>query len=247
MYALESLISRQIHRWNSIARALQQESVEEDTAAAAEPTDPRPAHPAITLSRDLGAGARTIATRLCERLNYTLIGREVIEALAADLKIQHQLVESLDEKAKSQLEIMIGSIMAGRATEREELNRSLARVMRTFGMKGGVVVLGRGSSFLLRDLAGLRVLVTAPEEVRLARVMASRSLSEAEALALLRSSERDRRAFIRQVFDADMHDPRNYDLCLNTASITPDDAVDLILLALERRGFPESRLRMPPG
>jgi cytidylate kinase len=45
-------------------------------------------------------------------------------------------------------------------------------------------------------------------------------------------TESDRRASIRKYFNADIADPTNYDLVINTATLNVDDAVNVIAAAL---------------
>ena len=45
-------------------------------------------------------------------------------------------------------------------------------------------------------------------------------------------TESDRRAFIRKYFNANITDPTNYDLTINTAVLSVDDAVKVISSAL---------------
>nr|HID58173.1 hypothetical protein [Desulfobacterales bacterium] len=47
-------------------------------------------------------------------------------------------------------------------------------------------------------------------------------------------TESDRRAFIRKFFYADIADPKNYDLVINTGTLTIDAAVEAIRGALYR-------------
>jgi cytidylate kinase len=54
-------------------------------------------------------------------------------------------------------------------------------------------------------------------------------------------TESDRRAFIRKYFNADIDDPANYDLLVNTGTIAIDAAVDAIIGALGMSGAVMSR------
>ena len=47
------------------------------------------------------------------------------------------------------------------------------------------------------------------------------------------STESDRRAFIRKYFNADIADPGNYDMILNTEYLTIEAAADVVNAALK--------------
>ena len=45
-------------------------------------------------------------------------------------------------------------------------------------------------------------------------------------------TESDRRAFIRKYFNADITDPNNYDIVINTGALEIDKAVEAVIAAL---------------
>jgi cytidylate kinase len=58
------------------------------------------------------------------------------------------------------------------------------------------------------------------------------NLSEEDAKRRVIKTESDRKAFIRKYFNADIADPDNYDLTINTKNLSVDKAADLIAAAL---------------
>jgi cytidylate kinase len=243
MQTLEALIARQVNRWNSIAHTLSYQPGER-TEPAAKP-EGSILHPAICISRDLGAGARAIAGLLCDRIGYELYGTRLIESLALDLRVQRQLIDGMDEAARGTLDMMMDGLLRGQAVDHSDYLRSLARVAAAFGVEGGAVLLGRGTSLILREKAGLRVLIAGSEPVRVMRVMEYQNIGEVEARIIIHKVDRERAAFARQHFKADLRDPAFYDLCINTDRLSPRDAVALILTGLERRGYPLETLQLP--
>ena len=57
-------------------------------------------------------------------------------------------------------------------------------------------------------------------------------LDKNEAKRRVIKTESNRKAFIRKYFNADIADPANYDLVINTETLTVDNAVDVIGAAL---------------
>jgi cytidylate kinase len=57
-------------------------------------------------------------------------------------------------------------------------------------------------------------------------------ISAEDAKRRVMRTESDRRAFIRKYFNADIADPTNYDLVVNTATLNVNDAVKVISSAL---------------
>ena len=77
-----------------------------------------------------------------------------------------------------------------------------------------------------------RVLISAPQNLRIEHVARDFNVSRDEAKRRIIRTESDRKAFIRKYFNADIADPINYDLILNTETLSVDNAVDVISAAL---------------
>ena len=52
--------------------------------------------PILTVSRQLGSGGTEVAEIVARRLDYQLVDREVIEAMAEETGVQQALIEALD-------------------------------------------------------------------------------------------------------------------------------------------------------
>jgi cytidylate kinase len=76
------------------------------------------------------------------------------------------------------------------------------------------------------------VRIVAPQAWRIKNVAREYNISPEDARKRVMRTESDRRAFIRKYFNADIADPINYDLVINTASLKVDDAVKMISSAL---------------
>lgn len=247
MRNIEEIVQRQVNRWNSITQVLHYNPGHKQ-APASTPSEPGSLkHPPICISRELGSGAREICRFLCARLGYETFGSTIIDEIAKDLKVQRQLVDSLDEHGRSELEMMIETYLRGREIEAQEYFKSLVRVIKALGGNGGVVLLGRGSTFILKDLAALNVLVVAPLELRIHRMMAYEHLGENEARDKVIAYDQQREHFVRKYFGQNIHNPGLFDLVINTARIPPEEAGELVIQALKMRGYSIEELTLPPG
>jgi cytidylate kinase len=245
MRNIEEIVQRQVNRWNSITQTLHYipGQLKGGAIASAEPGSVK--HPPICISREIGSGAREICRYLCAHLGYEIFGSAIIDEIAKDMNVQRQLVDSLDEYGRSELELMVESYLRGREIESHEYLKSLMRVVRTLGKNGGVVLLGRGSTFILREQAALHVLVIAPLEERIRRMMAYDHLGEAEARKKVLDYDRQREHFIHKYFGGNIHNPALFDLVINTGRIPPERAGELVLDALRMRGYNLEELAMP--
>lgn len=244
---IEELINRQIHRWNSMSDILKHrpEALLEDDAERLAAETERAIHPVICISREIGAGAREIARLLCRRLNYDLFGREIINQIARDLKVQERLVRSLEEQDRAGLPLLVESFLTGHEIELSDFLNSLVRVVQTLALKGGIVMLGRGANYILRDRSALNVRIVAPLTERIERVQHYLNIDAERAQQLIEHSDYVRGRFIHKFFHADLNDLDRFDLVINTARMPVVAATELILSALRVRGFIPERMAIP--
>lgn len=234
---IEEIVNRQIKCWNSLTSVLHYEPGDTSGGQASEVIQPAVAHPVICISRDVGSGARVIVQNLCERLGYEVFGHALIDEIARDMNVQRQLVDALDETSRNELELIIESYLKGREIDSQEYYCSLVRVIRAIALKGGLILLGRGGAFILGDQSALNVLITADVPDRIERLMGYENLDREAAEKKLHESDLRREKFARKLFKKDIHDIKTYDLVINTTRICPAAAAQLILKALEYRGY----------
>ena len=103
------------------------------------------------------------------------------------------------------------------------------RVVREHAEKGAAMIVGRGGQVLLSDTPGvLHVLIVAPESVRVRRVAERMGLDEKEARSRVRSSDKERNAYLKHFEKVSWLDPALYDLVINTGNLSSDYAVNVI-------------------
>jgi len=194
----------------------------------------KPIRPVITLSRLPGAGGSVLARRLAEDLKIDLFDQKIVEEIAKSSKVSEKVVQTLDEQDRSILDDWIRMLGEGYLWSYEYL-KHLTKVVGTIGAHGHALILGRGASFILPQEVCLRVLVVAPLQTRIDNVMRGYGASSGEAKRRVMRTEADRRAFIRKYFNADMMDPLNYDLVINTKNLSIDAAVKIVEEAFNSR------------
>ncbi len=218
----EKLIQRQINHWNRFREFLQDE----------QDVQPPSPGPVLTVSRMAGAGGRTLAVGLADRLNLTLQDHSLVGEIASDRNLEKSVVAQLDENAISQAELWIKGVLNRRIFMKDEYHTSLVNIVTNLAAAGDVVFLGRGAHLILGDKATLRIRVVASRATRLTRIMKRTGLTRPEARALLDETDRKREDFIRKVFKAEPDHPGNFDLVLNSDRMKPECILETVTLAL---------------
>ena len=184
--------------------------------------------PVIAVSREPGSGGRILSQTLARRYGLDMFHQEVLHEMAASSKVSTTILESLDERGVSVLEDSISALVHERHLWPDRYLQHLMKVVGTIGKHGNAVIIGRGANFILPPQGRLRIRVTAPMDVRIARVANDYGATREDAQRRIIRTESNRRAFIRKYFNADIADPKNYDLIINTEMLTIDTAVECV-------------------
>ena len=208
--------------------------------------------PVITIRGLTGSGASDIGHQVARLINGDYVDRQVIAEVAGLLKLPHEQVE---EKEQTQPHIFkrimeplrrilsrSGKIeSAYTRTWEEPLDDAeyldaLEAVIRDLALEENMVLVGRGSQFILRNNQSvLHVLVVAPLEQRLKRTMTDMSFEREEATRHIDETDSSRRSFVQRFFQKDLEDPQHYDLVINTRFITYDAAARLVVSAAKEK------------
>lgn len=216
MKAVHQLIEEQVRRWE----ILKAEKTETKTL------------PVITLSRQPGSGGKFVARSAAETLGLDLFHQELINAMAENADTSARVIRTLDERGVSMLEDWVSAAISDRHLWPDEVSRMLMQVIGTIGRHGKAVIVGRGANFVLPAENRFRVRIIAPLEKRVDCVAEAHGLPKKEAKQRVLRTESDRRAFVRKYFHSDIGDPANYDMVLNTGSLSVESAAAAICSAV---------------
>ena len=214
---IDSIINRQLHKWELEQSAL-------TTAENNSPTIP----PIITISRQKGSRGSYFASRLSEQLDYTLLHRKVIDRICLSSGFRKQIVESLDTRFRSQIEIMVETFITGQSIDHSDYFRHLYHTVLAMSKLGGVILVGRGGNFILGRKNGFHIRFIAPKEKRIENLINYKLLSKDEAVEKIETSDKLRSEFIQKLFGEDIDNPKHYDLVINAEYI---DIEELIAVA----------------
>jgi len=195
-----------------------------------------PFRPVIAISRLPGAGGSCLAQKLSKELRFDLFDNEIVEMIATNAKWSQQIVESLDEQDRSTLDEWISALGEDHLWSYEYL-KHLTNVVGAIGAHGYAIIVGRGASFILPKEVCLRLLVVAPLDVRVRNVMRIFSVPEKEARRRVTRTESERRAFVRKYFQADLTEPANFDLVINTENTDIDLAAKIVTECFDSRNW----------
>lgn len=193
---------------------------------------------------------------LARRLKIDVLNSQLIDRVAHRLQLPKEEVEAEDEQPGSLLNRLIMALGSASGepmippetttwdppnvdpvfdTRRAVLGITQQVIMEA-ARGGNVVIVGRGGAYIIRDLPGaLHVYLRAAEAVRVKAIMARHQLPEEEARRLLKRSDENWNAYIKQVYGHDRNLPSHYDMALDTGRLGYEATVESILAALDGR------------
>jgi hypothetical protein len=201
-----------------------------------------PAHPpVVTLSRQMGSDDGQIVAALLAGLGdrWHVWDSDLLDEVALRADRRRQLLEAIDEKVQSQIDLTIRSLVGAPVVEEITYIRHLMRVMLTLAHDGHAIIVGRGGNFIVRD--ALKVRLRAPFAVRVENGRRASGGTREEAEQRVRAADHARSEFIRTEFERDIDDPDAYDVILRTDSLGVEASAAAIAGAVRAR-FPTDKV-----
>ena len=205
----------------------------------------------VTIRGQLESGAAEVGKQVADRLQADYVDREIIAEVAARLQRQEQEViekemppSTLLGRIAEALETSyaFGDGMAGAYLPVGQIPLNDHRYLRALesvikevarSRTKPLVILGRGSQFILKDYSGiLHVLVVAPLEVRVKRVMQRLKLDPEAARQEITRYDNSLREFFKRYFKVEPEEPVHYDLVINTGRFSFQAAASIVVDAL---------------
>jgi cytidylate kinase len=210
------------------------------SAHAATQTKPQQwRQPSITISREAGSGAVTIAQMLVERLNavtapskgstgWTVFDRNLANQVLVDHELPDNLERFMIEDSRLPVESIVEELLGLHPTLWTFVQQTTKTILRLAGL-GRVIIVGRGGEVITSRLPYVfHVRLVAPLEKRIDHASRYYKLSPAEAAKMVKEADHARRRYLRRYFDADVNDPLLYDLVLNTETLGHSRSAEII-------------------
>jgi cytidylate kinase len=190
-------------------------------------THPKTQLPAITISRQTGAGAVTIGHLAAKILDDRSSGDLKIpwavfeQNLAEKVLQEHNLPASLErfmhEDATFPLNDAVDELLGLHPSSWTLMERT-TQTIRRLALMGNVILVGRGSNIIAAHMPHVfHVRLVAPFKERVRQVEEYYHLKPAEAAQRVRDMDEAKSRYVRRYFRVDVADPLNYHLTINTS------------------------------
>ena len=201
----------------------------------------------ITINRELGSGGRTVGEKLAEKLGVQFYDKALIKALTEKYHLSVEEIENLKGRNHSWWAEFARSFMLAEKTSKtmyyditpgempdvlttEDMFDTEQHILKDIAEQESCVIAGRlGFAVFKNHPNHLSVLIQAPMEKRIERVMRKQLLSEADAKKVIQKVDKMRENYVNKYANTSRYDTRNYDLVISMNGHSIDEAVDLIM------------------
>lgn len=194
----------------------------------------------ITISREFGAGGSELAEELGRRLQWPVLDGDIVQRVAARLRLDEGTVRHFDEHPPSLL-ARIASVliipqpdihsfpMDGDLPSHDAIAQATRAVIQELGSSPPLIVVGHGSQCIFgRRSDVLHVRLVAPVGARLTRVMQRIKVDAANASLLIQRADRERQAYVQRYFHRDWRSEQLYDVQINTGHLSIGDGAAIV-------------------
>ena len=201
----------------------------------------------ITINRELGRGGRTVGKKLAAKLGVQFYDKALIKALEEKYNLSVEEIENLKgrnhswwadfarsfflaERAKTMYYSNPSALDEPDVLTTDEMFETEQKVLQEIAEEESCIIAGRLGFHVFRNHPNhLSILIQAPMEQRIERVMQKQSLSREEAEKVIKKVDKMRENYVKKYAQTSRYDTRNYDLVISMAGQTEDDVVDLIM------------------
>ena len=201
----------------------------------------------ITISRQFGAGGKTIGKKVAESLGYTFVNEDIIQMIAEKAKVSPGWVESVEKEAGGRLSRIVTKMVSRPLIDRilkddygyidEQIYIDyLVVIIAQMAEEGNVVFLDRGSQYILNDLPdAFHILLINTFANRVKFMMDQYEMTEHRAAQVVKNEEKRRLNLYRKIGKQDYEQPELYHLVINMARVDLDEAAQMIIRMVTHR------------
>ena len=202
----------------------------------------------ITINRELGSGGRTVGRKLADKLNVPFYDKALINELKKKFNLDTEQIEKLKSGKSDWWREFINSALYlgqgmnelwyyqrmtgkdGYLVTSSDMFEQDKEILTKVAEEESCVIAGRsGFSVFANHPNHLSILIQAPLEHRIQRIMSKQELSREETEKVIQKVDEMRENYVKKYSGTSRYDIRNYDLVINMEGKTEDEAVNLIL------------------
>lgn len=194
----------------------------------------------ITISRQFGAGGKTLGQLIAKKLNYTLISEEIVEKVAEKAKVSVDWVQDIEKEAGGTLQKFMSGLISKSYVERilgtdrgyldeEKYVETLHEVITQLAKDDNIVFVGRGGQYILQNHPkAFHILLIAEKLDRINFMKKNYKMSYGEATQVVETMGKRRANLYKKFGKKDFDQPELYHIVLNMSKLSMEEASDFV-------------------
>lgn len=199
----------------------------------------------IAVARPVGTAGEEIAQLTAAKLGFRFYDYQVVQTAAQEAGVSPETVseavhtpslftrilEALARNPSMPVAAWADPVplAANPLLTSSDYRRFIEDVIRDLADQGEAVIIGHGAPMVLRDRDdSYKVLTTGSPEQRAARIASGMNVDLDTARKTVARTDSERNDYFRRFYDRAWLAAENYDLCINTDRIEPEEAASLI-------------------
>jgi cytidylate kinase len=202
----------------------------------------------ITINRELGSGGRTVGRKLAEKLNVPYYDKLLIQSLQDKYKLSVEEIEKEKGNKHQWLNYLKNAFVAinqnkdelwyyqmvngelGDMVTSEDMFKVEQEILKEAAEEQSCIVAGRSGFYVFANHPNhVSIMIQAPMEQRIERVMKKQGLNHEEAEKAIKNVDKMRENYVTKYTGTSRYDTRNYDLVISADGKTEDEIVDIIM------------------
>lgn len=192
-----------------------------------------------TFEREFASAGHIVGERLAQKLGIPFYDSQIVDLAAKNAGVNRKLFEGFDEKPTNSFlySLVMGTYTAvNPVTQSPSLNISdrlfaeEAEIIRRAADDGPCVIVGRCSSYILRDRPNVaRIFVTADMDFRINHAVHDLGLPETRIEDEIGKRDKKRSNYFNYYTGQKWESASSYDLSVSTSKLGIDGAVEMVL------------------
>jgi cytidylate kinase len=222
--------------WNNVSSEKTKSFIERHFGKKDKDTSGIPSKPAITISRQEGAGGLTVASNLANYLEthsashdvWTVFSQHLVAKVLEDHNYHKGIGDFMKEGHKGSLRDAFEEFLGLHPNTWTLVEQTNATILR-LAQIGNVILVGRGANIVTSELQNVfHVHLVKSLEKRIERAQEVFNLDQKAATKYIKQKDKARRRYVKDNFDKDMDDPLLYHVVINTDLVQFDEAARMI-------------------
>ncbi len=199
----------------------------------------------VAIARPVGTAGEEIAQMAASKMGFRFYDYQVVQTAAQEAGVSPETVSEAEHTPSLLTRILEAlarnpsmpvaawadpvPLATNPLLTSTEYRRFIEDVIRDLAEQGGAVLMGHGAPMVLQGRSDtLKVLTTGSTEQRAQRIASGMNVDVQTARKTVERTDAERVDYFRRFYNRSWLAAENYDLCLNTDRLTPEEAATLI-------------------